>query len=124
MNKKWPKVANNPKQNIRMVWFKLGHSQKNIINGKDNIVPVIAVYNKDVWLEADELRNFVDIVKNEKQRAAKKGNIIAKLNVSLFGLAITKAPINPIMTIITWTKDIFSFNIKKASIVVTTGPII
>ena len=77
MKKKWPMVASKPKQNISIVAFKLGHFQKNIINGADKNVPVIAVNKRVVWLVSDELRNFVDIVKKEKHKAAKKGNITA-----------------------------------------------
>ena len=124
MKKKWPMVANKPKQNIRIVSFKLGHFQKIIINGADKNVPVMAVNKRVVWFESDELRNFVDIVKKAKHKAAKNGNIIARLNDWLFGSAIIMAPISPTMTTIIWRKDIFSFKIKKANIVVITGPII
>ena len=37
----------------------------------------MAVNKRVVWLLSDELRNFVDIVKKEKHKAAKKGNITA-----------------------------------------------
>ncbi len=123
MNKKWPIVANNPRQNIRPVSYKLGHFQKNIINGDDKNVPVIAVNKRVVWLVSDELRNFVEIVKKEKHKAAKNGKITAKLNDLLFGLAMMIAPTSPIITIKIWRIVIFSFNIIKAKIVVITGPI-
>ena len=84
----------------------------------------MAVNKRVVWFESDELRNFVDIVKKAKHKAAKNGNIIARLNDWLFGSAIIMAPISPTMTTIIWRKDIFSFKIKKANIVVITGPII
>ena len=48
---------------------------------------------------SDELRNFVDIVKKEKHKAAKNGKITAKLNDLLFGSVMMIAPIRPIITI-------------------------
>ena len=45
------------------------------MKGKDKIVPVIAV-NKVVML-SDVFRNFVEIVKKAKHKAAKNGKIMA-----------------------------------------------
>ena len=117
-------VANNPRQNIRAISYKLGHFQKYIINGVDKNVPVMAVNKRVVWLVSDELRNFVEIVKKAKHKAAKNGKITAKLNDLLFGSAMMIAPISPIITIMIWIIVISSFNIMKAKIVVITGPII
>ena len=77
INKKWPAVAKKPKQNIKIESFKFGHCQKYIMNGNDKIVPVIAVNKRVVWLLSDVFRNFVEIVKKEKHKAAKNGKITA-----------------------------------------------
>ena len=79
--------------------------------------------NLESFGRSDELRNFVEIVKKEKHKAAKNGKITAKLNDLLFGSAMMIAPTSPIITIIIWRIVIFSFNIIKAKIVVITGPI-
>ncbi len=77
INKKWPAVAKKPKQNIKIASFMFGHFQKYIMKGKDKIVPVIAVNKRVVWLLSDVFRNFVEIVKKAKHKAAKNGKITA-----------------------------------------------
>jgi len=62
--------------------------------------PLKAVNKRVVWFASDELRNFVDIVKKAKHKAAKNGNIIARLSDWLCGLAIIMAPISPTITTI------------------------
>ena len=77
INKKCPAVAKKPRQNIKRVSYKFGHFQKKIMKGKDRIVPVIAVNKRVVWLLSDVFRNFVEIVKKAKHKAAKNGKTTA-----------------------------------------------
>ena len=55
----------------------LSKIEMDVFRNGEKILPLMAVYRRVVWLLSEVLRNFVEIVKNAKHKAAKKGKITA-----------------------------------------------